>query len=326
MTIDMADAAVDAVQVLFCADRHYLQHAAVAAVSLAVASSPHPVHIHVMTTEDDPVSREMLAETLRPFSNVAVSFHKVDSGRVMGAHVDRYITKEAYLRFLAPEVLATTIRRVIYLDCDLVVLDDLRRLWEIDLAGCAAGAVAECDWMGGTTENRLTRLGIAADHVYVNSGVLVMDLDRWRRDRLADRLLRFAEAQGPMLQFHDQDALNAVLQGEIALLDRRWNVQALMFSRWMRKARPEDHRATRAACRNPAIIHFTTANKPWKFRVWTRKRALYYRYLQRTAWGRTAPPLQGLARLEHWLSRAFLPIGLDPYVILPIWQRIRRRL
>ncbi|MFC3167233.1 glycosyltransferase family 8 protein [Paracoccus fontiphilus] len=315
----------DPVHVLFCANGAYLQHAAVAAVSLLEASAGSPVVIHVMMMQGDPEAQAMMAWTVRHFPNARIEFHRIDDRRISGAFVDRYLSSEAYLRFLAPEVLSPAITRVIYLDCDLVVLDDLRRLWRVELGGRAVGAVAECDWMNGSVENRLTRLGIGRGHVYVNSGVLLMDLERWRGDRLADRLFDVVAARGPMLQFHDQDALNMVLQGDIALLDRRWNVQVLMFGRWMRKALPADYEATREARRDPGIIHYTTANKPWLFRSWTRKRALYYRYLDRTAWRHVPPPLPGrAARLEHRLSRALLRIGLDPYALLPVWKRVRR--
>lgn len=310
------------IQVLFCADRHYLQHAAVAAVSLAMARGSPAIDVHIMTMDEDPAAQRMMTDTLRPFPHVTLTFHTVRDARLADAHADRYITRDAYLRFLAADVLPASVRRVIYLDCDVVVLDDLSELWTADLGSRAVGAVAEVSW---DADDRLERLGIAAGHVYINSGVLLMDLDRWRRDGLAARLFQFVSERGASLQFHDQDALNAVLQRDIALLDRRWNVQVMMFSRWMRRTRPADFQAFRAACRNPGIIHYSTDRKPWKLRVWTRKRHLYYRFLRRTAWARTAAPTGVLPRLEHWLSRTLLPLGLDPYIVLPIWQRLRRR-
>lgn len=307
-----------AMHVLFCANDAYIQHAAVAALSLLETGGPGPVVIHLMTTARAREAERMFAETLRPFPNARLVLHHVDARRLASAFADRYLTQEAYLRFLAPEVLPAGVGRVIYLDCDLVVLDDLRGLWGADLGGCAVGAVAECDWMAGTTDNRLTRLGIRPGHVYVNSGVLLMDLDRWRRDGVADRLFRFIAARGAELRFHDQDALNAVLQGEIALLDRRWNVQAMFFGRWFRRAMPEDHAATRAARRAPGIIHYTTASKPWKARVRTRKRALYHHYRDRTAWRHVPPEPPGTAgRVEALLSRLLLRAGLDLYLLLP---------
>lgn len=321
-----ASNAAETMHVLFCANDSYIQHAAVAATSLLEVSGPGPVVIHLMTSARPGKNERMLAKTLRAFSNVRLEIYRIKDERISEVLTDSHLTAEAYLRFLAPEVLDDSISRVIYLDCDLIVLDDLHQLWMVDLHGHAVGAVAECDWMGASTENRLTRLGIPRDHVYVNSGVLLMDLTRWRHEMLADRLFRFVREKGPELPYLDQDALNAVLPTQISLLDRRWNVQAMFFGRWFRKAMRQDYEATRNARRNPGIVHYTTASKPWQKRSTARKRALYYRFRSRTAWRHTPPDFVGTAeRIEHRLALIFLKFGLNPYLLLHGWQRMRRR-
>ncbi len=320
-------AGADPMHVLFCASPSYLQHVAVAAVSLLESSHGRPVVLHVMMAEEGPSAEAKLLESLRPYADAGLEFYRVGDARLSRAFVDRYVTKEAYLRLLAPDVLPAELDRR-----DLPRRRPRRarrraRALERRPPGRAVGAVAECDWLAGTEENRLTRLGIPNGHVYVNSGVLVMDLGRWRRDRLAERLFRFIEDRGSELTYFDQDALNAVLQKDIALLDRRWNVQVMLFSRWIRTALPADYSATRDACRRPGVIHYTTGSKPWNFRSWTRKRALYYRFLDKTAWRHDNPALQTSAqRLEHRFARALLKLGLDPYFILPVWARLSRRL
>jgi len=221
-------------------------------------------------------------------------------------------------------VLPADIDRVLYLDVDLLVLDDIDKLWAADLAGKAVGAVAEIAWGEAAPDTRAAALGIAPGHVYVNSGVLVIDLGRWRRDGLCRGLLDCAAALGSRAAYHDQDALNMVLQGDIALLDRRWNVQTLMLGSWYRRALPGDHRATAAARRRPAIVHFSTGAKPWKFRARTRRRADYFRFRERTAWRDQPPPgLTGAERLEHAAARALLRVGIDVYLVAGIGDRLR---
>lgn len=316
----------EVLHLLLCADPAYLQHAAVAAVSAVMSSAPRPLVVHVFAFTADALAEARLLATLQPHPQVGLELYRIDDRRAAGAFTDSYLTKEAYLRFLAADVLPGHVRRVIYLDCDLVVVDDLWPLWTADLGGAAVGAVADGDWLAGTTENRLTRLGIPYGHVYVNSGVLLMDLERWRQEGLAEAIFRVVAASGPALRFHDQDALNAAVPSRIALLDRRWNVQAMMFGRSVRRALPADYHATHDARRRPGIIHYTTAAKPWKFRTWTRKRALYFRYLDKTAWRHDVPPLLTRAqRLEYRLVRALCVRGLDPYALLPVWARLVRR-
>ena len=313
------------VDVLFCADRLFLQHAAVAALSVASATVARPIRVHVMSCDQDARAQAMLREALRPCAHVRVEFHRVEPGRLAGLFVDRHLTKEAYLRFLAPEVLPCHIHRVVYLDCDVIAIDDIGPLYDADLGGRAVGAVADSAWTDPESRGRLRALGLAAGQVYVNSGVLVMDLDRWRRDGLADRLLDFATEQGARLLRHDQDALNVVLRDEICLLDRRWNLQVMMLGRWARRALPDDHAATAGARRDPGILHFSTEEKPWRFRAWTRRKSLYFRFLDQTPWRKLRPAGLSLPqRLEYDLSRLVLRAGLDIYVLRGAWRRVAR--
>lgn len=316
----------DRVDVLFCVNQTYLQHMAVAAVSLLEASQERDIHIHLMTCDHD-LDETRLVQTLRSYPHASLHIYPVSDPRISDAFVSRHLTKEAYLRILAAEILPASVHRVVYLDSDLVVLDDISILTRADLKGLALGAVADCDWQETAQDDRLAGLGIRAGNTYVNSGVLVMDLDRWRRDDLVNRIFAFIAENDQKLVFHDQDALNVVLQGEIALLDRRWNLQVVLYSRFARRVLPGDYRDSETARRDPAIVHFSTGQKPWTFRAWVRKRSLYFRFLDKTAWRRDLPVHQGRAqRLEYRLDRSLLKAGIDIYVLIPVLHRVRRML
>ena len=312
-----------AFNVLFCANRGYAQHLAVAAVSLACHSDAPRIRIHVMTCDADAPTEARLAESLRPFPNIELCIHHVTDSRLGAAFVDKYVTKEAYLRLLAADILPDTICRVLYLDCDLVVLDDVTQLADADLGGAPLAAVRDFSWDGQA--ERLAALGIGPAHPYVNSGVLVLDLEIWRRERLSERLFAEIARFGSRLEYYDQDILNVAFQGRIALLDRRWNLQARIFEPWVRRELPRDHTATRAARRRPGILHYTTEEKPWLFRPRVKKRGLYFQFLARTAWRGSRPPLAGpLQRLEYVLARSLLRVGLDVYEIIPVFRRLSR--
>lgn len=303
----------DPIHVLFCTNRDYCRHAAVAAVSLATATRA-AVTIHVLTQDDCDDLAERMQESLRPFPWVTFRHHRADPARLAGAFTDRYVTGEAYLRFLAPEILPESVGRVVYLDCDVVVLGDVAELAAVPLDGKAVAAVPEWAWSGPEVERRMTGLGIAPGHRYVNSGVLVMDLARWRRDGITERLLARVAELGSRLVYFDQDALNAALQGDIALLDMRWNLQPLMLGRFARASDAAGHRRARAARRNPGVIHYTTASKPWTHRVAVRDRRLYFRFLARTPWRGARPDLLSARdRIEYDLARTLLVAGIDVY-------------
>lgn len=300
------------VHVVFCADRSYMQHAAVAAVSALDNSPGTTICFHYVTCDDDPEAKARLARTIARHPGATLEFHHVDEERIAGAFADRHVTRAAYLRFLAPEVLPPEIERIVYIDCDVVVMDDIRKLAGIDLQGHAVGATPDADWTKGAPDQRKLALGLGPGHSYVLSGMLVMDLTLWRRQGLTRRIFDCVDRLGGQLVYHDQDAFNVALGNEIHLIDKRWNLQALAFGWWFRRNLPAEHRATAAARRSPGVIHYSTADKPWLFRSRARKRALYFRYLDRTAWRGARPNgLTALERAEYDLSRTLLRVGID---------------
>ena len=141
----------------------------------------------------------------------------------------------------------------------MVVLDDIEYLWRLDLAGKTVAAV-EC-WNGADDRTRFSSIGIRSDHGYFNAGLLVIDLDKWRDHRIAERLFAYMSEHRFGLWSHDQDALNAVLQDEVRLIERRWNVQTLWYTHWARRRHPVEYKASREALRRPAIIHYVSARQ-----------------------------------------------------------------
>jgi lipopolysaccharide biosynthesis glycosyltransferase len=312
------------IHVLFCADGRYFCHLAVAAVSLATASSSRALCIHVLTTTSDDAAARRLMVSLAPFDHVALQIHRMTPDRLAGIHGDGRVPAEAWLRFLAPEILSQD--RVIYLDCDLVVLKDLAPLWETDLKGRSTGAAPDFLWdRGGANGAHLRALGHHDALPYYNSGVLLMDLAAWRARHVGERLMAFGAQKGSALRYDDQDALNILLAADDILpLATCWNLQARMY-RLSRRAFPVEYDATRTARRDPAILHYTTENKPWLPRSRCPGKGHYYRHSARTDWARDRQaPSAPMARAEGLLDRTVARLGGDYMVIADLYLSLRR--
>ena len=99
---------------------------------------------------------------------------------------------------------------------------------------------------------------------YFNSGVLLMNLDYWRKHNVAQQLIDYLRQYPERCWFPDQDALNAVLEGKVKFMDYRYNMQGEMLShRCYLKLSAQKWNALDAAVNHPSIIHFTDINKPW---------------------------------------------------------------
>jgi lipopolysaccharide biosynthesis glycosyltransferase len=189
------------------------------------------------------------------------------------------------------------------LDADILVLDDLTALQKVELNGAAVGAVLD------RVDSRIkagdtlwtSQLPCVAD--YFNAGVLLIDLERWREDRISERAFDYL-SQHPRSPCSDQDALNVACNGAWKQLDSRWNFQ-------------NDYKTQiilgSANVRQPAIVHFNGRLKPWQIGVLDPNTRVYDEIRGRTCFARRSRD-----KAEDWLKAPlrFLQSGL--------WWQLKR--
>lgn len=189
----------------------------------------------------------------RPAVDLHLHWVRPEASALEGLSSRGYISSAMYLRLLAPQVVSGP--KVLYLDSDLVVRADLAALWATDVSGYALAAAQD----GALPRVRDGILnwetqGLDPDLPYVNSGVLLLNLDWWRTWDAAEQILSNIRDNDAVYRYADQDGINASLGGSILKLDDTWNVQTLMLHD------PHFHGSTEGAC----ILHYTTEMKPWK--------------------------------------------------------------
>jgi lipopolysaccharide biosynthesis glycosyltransferase len=187
-----------------------------------------------------------------------------------------HLTPATLLRFLLPSVLKD-IDRVVYLDCDLVVLKDITTLYDTDLldfplaacldfwlTGAPPFAPPIVGWGVGEWHKFLSEVVRLADcKAYFNSGVLVMDLKRFRNTGLIHAAEEFLERTNYKTVFVDQDALNHVINAAFVRLDSRWNVLGNRSETDLNNADCEIAASAALSHSDPWIIHYAGPYKPW---------------------------------------------------------------
>lgn len=290
--------------VLACAaDDRYVQPLAVMLQSVVANLAPRrPLDVYVVDGGIGAAHRHMLATFWDP-GRVAMHFLAPPPDALPGVPLWGRMPVATYYKLLVPALLPAAVPKAIWLDCDLVVTTDLSRLWDADLAGRHALAVQDqsvpmVSSPDGVAVHR--ELGLAPDAKYFNAGVMVVNLELWRRDDVAARALEYLRRHRDTVVFLDQEALNAVLSGRWGELDPRWN----------RIANPRGA-PTRAP--EPWIYHFTGSLKPWVYPGPLRSHSLYFHYLDQTVWTGWRPS-RSLTRLalgtyqSSGLRRMILPV------------------
>ncbi|MBS9386954.1 MAG: glycosyltransferase family 8 protein [Dolichospermum sp. BR01] len=191
-----------------------------------------------------------------------------------------------YYRLMIAEMLPKEFDKAIYLDCDLVVKGDLEELWETDLVEyhilAAPDLIVQDVWSSAELPN-YKDIGISQAK-YFNAGVLVINLKKWRDDKIAIKSIEYLKQNKQYIRFHDQDVLNALFVDKWGELNPRWNVMSSItafYPSWENS--PFSEEVYNTLIRQPCIIHYLTGVKPWTSRH-TLLKEYFFEYVDMTAW------------------------------------------
>ena len=160
-----------------------------------------------------------------------------------------HVTLATYYRLRIPEVLPKDIQKVLYLDGDVIVEQDLKELWDTDISDYVLGAVKEG-----------IELGVRHDF---NAGVLLLNLDKLRKINLLKDSLSYLEKNRGKIVYQDQDILNGLFFNQYKDLSRKWNVTSNIYMP-RNSSLVYANKEAEIARKNPGIIHFSGGGfKPW---------------------------------------------------------------
>jgi lipopolysaccharide biosynthesis glycosyltransferase len=194
-----------------------------------------------------------------------------------------FLPQAAFCRYLAADLMPD-VGRCLYVDGDVLVRRDPSALAGADLGGRTVGAVRSrvAPFLASPGGVRSWfELGMPGAAPYFNSGMLVMDLERWRALKITSRLTEFLVQHGEDTWFSDQEALNAVLWDDWQPLDRGWNYITHVADAFL--PAPEDEPE------DPGIVHFAGRSKPWVAGVMPMFAEEWYQVLGSTPWAGFVP-------------------------------------
>lgn len=170
-----------------------------------------------------------------------------------------------YARNYLADLLEPCVERVIYLDSDLVVVDDVAKLWSASLNSRAIGAPEYCHanftkyfTAGFWADARLSGTFAARRACYFNTGVMVMDLAKWRKEGYTWRIERWMEIQKNerIYELGSLPPFLLVFAGHVAPVEHRWNQHGLGGDN------------VKGSCRDlhpgpVSLLHWSGSGKPW---------------------------------------------------------------
>lgn len=180
-----------------------------------------------------------------------------------------------YIRLFIPYFIPVHIEKVIYLDVDMIVLEDISKLWNTILGDKVIAGVTDRsgvvsnEWLG---IKNYKELGISPDTKYYNSGLLLINPKQWRKLNITGKIISCIQDNIKFADFPDQYGLNVVFADQWLELDPRWNCQAML------------------AAENPFIIHFTGRKPIYRSYDYNLSyKDQFYKYLRQTGWNNYKP-------------------------------------
>lgn len=232
-----------------CFDHDYAPYAAVASYAL-LRHAQTPVALHWVTHPENLPFANQIADAVRRLTPASIALIAVDPARFSGWKESHHFSRAMYWRLLLPELVAA--ERVLYLDADTLVQADLNPFYRLDLDGALLAGVTD---VGGAEPSLIPR---RSDDPYLNSGVLLMDLDAMRAEDFFGRAQAVYKAYAQQATWPDQCVINKAAEGRKRCVDARWNRQLhanrIPAAAFARIAAPE----------RSAILHFIGPVKPWQ--------------------------------------------------------------
>lgn len=258
---------LNSVHIAMTLDVAYLRGSFAAVFSiLEHASCPENVVFHFLASGGEQEFQLLIRST---FPNIKFKLYKFDESLVKNRI--SYSVRQAleqplnYARNYMADIFEPCVRKVIYLDSDLLVVDDIARLWAINLGSKIVGAPEYCHanftnyftsffW----SDTNLAGTFIDRKACYFNSGVMIIDLVKWRRRKCTKVIEGWMEIQKQrrIYELGSLPPFLLVFAGSIGPVDHRWNQHGLGGDNVVGSCRPLHAGPV-------SLLHWSGSGKPW---------------------------------------------------------------
>ncbi len=247
--------------IAFCTDDNYSMPCGIAIVSLLENNRGEDITIHLLGCNLNTNNQKLLKETADKYK-IQILFYDIKEKDLekfqLSTEGPQYISISTFIRLFLAEIISESIPKILYLDCDLMVTGKLNELWNTNINNYSIGGVIEfLTFKAETFKN----LKYPDEYAYINAGVLLINLKYWRENNVLNKFSEYAENNKANIKFLDQDIINGTLYASTLLLPIKYNTHMFFFERKTNAYQYQEEMYE--AQKNPVIVHFTSASKPW---------------------------------------------------------------
>jgi lipopolysaccharide biosynthesis glycosyltransferase len=310
------------VNIVFSSDDNYAPLVGVCLYSLMLNNRCDGIiNVYILNSDISKYNKDSINNVVKDESNILIHFIDTEAihqklSKLINLNVRSLAT---WYRVFLPIIMPTSVSKVIYLDCDSYINDTLSELWEIDINEYHVAGVLDTIAL----ENKKA-IGLDEKDPYFNAGMLLINLDKWRLDRILDKMIEFIEAKNGIVTYHDQGTINAVCKKK-KIIHPKFNAMTpffLLSSNQLKKFHKlNDYYSSveiEEAKKSPVFCHLTPyfVDRPWAKGNYHSLKHEYNSFLKRTVWATTINRTP-TSYLERWKKELFyfLPFQLFVFTL-----------
>lgn len=247
--------------ILFAINRQYIKHMKICIKSIIRFKEEEGYDIYILHSDLNESDKIGIEESFNE-ADVRVHFIYVDPSSFKDfPETDRY-PKQIYYRIFASFLLPKHLEKILYLDVDIIVIRSLKELYQMNFEGAYYIACTHVKKILKKVNN--LRLGVDNDCPYINTGVMMMNLELLRQNQSIDEVSDYVNKHKMDLLLPDQDIISALYGDKIKLIDSMiYNLSDRMLILYNSNILNEKI-GIEWVRENSTIIHYFGKNKPWK--------------------------------------------------------------
>lgn len=291
--------------VLYASDNNYAEIMGISILSLLENNSDmEDIRIYIINDNISEDNCQKIENIFLKYNRELPKWKKVkgiNEALQMEVYEDRF-SQTQFARLFLEEIVDDSDDRILYLDCDTIVNGSLNELWNMSLDGKIGAVLADAF----STLYR-GNIGLDKDDLMFNSGVMLIDMNKWRQECVGHQLRAFIRAHKGMVQQGDQGVLNAVLSKKVCTFSPRYNFvtnySAFSYEDMLLYRKPINiysEEEIEGAKEEPCIIHFTSSfmvARPWESGTEHPYKKLWIEYKNKSPWHEE---IQKEKRMKKW--------------------------
>ena len=249
--------------ICFCINDSYTDILCVCIFSILQNNKDEEINFYILSSDLSQKSKNKLNKFQELYYNCKILFKNIDGSIFQDLKLNiKYISIETYFRYIIADVFPE-LDKILYLDADTVINGSIEKLYNTDLEDFYCVGVNDiCIERLGYKQN----IGFKEDEVYVNAGVLLLNLKELRKNKISKELIEKTTELEGVIYYQDQDVINIVFKNKIKTVDSIYNFC-------------NDNVRLEKEKRNSAIIvHYTGRKKPWNYKCKNELKRVWRKY------------------------------------------------